>query len=89
MKYQDINSLTVDKWCKQGWEWGKPVSHEEYVAATRGEIKVYLTPTRPVPEKWFVPPKRRCGFGACVGRRAADPVVLRRRRKMHGTRLFG
>lgn len=27
--YQDINKETIDRWVKEGWEWGKPVSHDE------------------------------------------------------------
>ena len=27
--YQDINSKTVDRWVDEGWEWGRPISHEE------------------------------------------------------------
>ena len=88
MKYQDINSLTVDDWCRQGWEWGKPVTHEEYLAAVGGERKIFLTPTKPVPEKWFVPLKGAKVLGLASGG-TADPFALRRRRKMHGTRLFG
>ena len=26
--YQDINKETIDRWVEEGWEWGKPVSHE-------------------------------------------------------------
>ncbi len=26
--YQDINSKTVDRWVDEGWEWGRPISHE-------------------------------------------------------------
>lgn len=67
MKYQDINSLTVDDWCRQGWEWGKPVTHEEYLAAVGGERKIFLTPTKPVPEKWFVPLKGAKVLGLASG----------------------
>lgn len=31
--YQEINKDTIDKWVEEGWEWGKPVSHEEYINA--------------------------------------------------------
>ena len=30
MAYQDINAETIDKWIREGWEWGKPISHETY-----------------------------------------------------------
>ena len=33
--YQEINSKTIDRWVEEGWEWGKPVSHEEYEKAKK------------------------------------------------------
>ena len=53
MKYQDINAATIDRWIEEGWEWGKPISHEAYCAAKRGEWEVFLTPTKPVPHEWI------------------------------------
>ena len=35
--YQDINARTIDQWVENGWEWGKPISHEEYVNALKVE----------------------------------------------------
>lgn len=52
-KYQDINARTIDKWIEEGWEWGKPITHEEYVRAAQGEWEVLLTPTVNVPKEWF------------------------------------
>ena len=43
--YQEINKDTIDKWIEEGWEWGKPVSHEEYINAKNGSWNVLLTPT--------------------------------------------
>lgn len=51
--YQDINARTIDRWVDEGWEWGKPISHEVYQKALDGEWDVYLTPTKPVPHEWF------------------------------------
>jgi ubiquinone/menaquinone biosynthesis C-methylase UbiE len=51
--YQDINKETIDRWVEAGWEWGKPVSHEEYLNAKKGEWKVILTPTVAVPHEWI------------------------------------
>lgn len=51
--YTDINSKTIDRWVESGWEWGKPVSHEEYLRAKNGELSVLLTPTKTVPADWF------------------------------------
>lgn len=53
MKYQDINAKIIDSWCKSGWEWGKTITHEEYVKASNGEWNVHLTPTKYVPHEWF------------------------------------
>ncbi len=51
--YQDINKETINGWVEDGWEWGKPVSHEDYVRAQQGEWDVVLTPLIPVPHEWF------------------------------------
>jgi len=51
--YQDINAKTIDRWIEEGWEWGKSISHEEYVNATKGKWNVLLTPTVYVPKEWF------------------------------------
>ncbi len=53
MKYQDINAQTIDRWIRDGWEWGKPVSHEVFEKAQQGDWDVFLTPTKPVPHEWF------------------------------------
>ena len=53
MDYQDINAQTIDGWIRDGWEWGKPISHEVYEKARNGEWDVYLTPTKPVPHEWL------------------------------------
>lgn len=53
MAYQDINARTIDKWIREGWEWGKPISHEVYERAKAGTWDVRLTPNKPVPHAWF------------------------------------
>ena len=53
MNYQDINAAAVDRWVEAGWEWGRPMDHETYLAACRGNWDVLLTPTKPVPHEWF------------------------------------
>ena len=53
MNYQDINAETIDRWVKDGWEWGRPVSHETYVKAKQGTWDLHITPTKSVPHKWF------------------------------------
>lgn len=53
MNYQDINAEIIDRWIREGWEWGTPISHETYRNALRGEWEVRLTPTKDVPHEWF------------------------------------
>ena len=53
--YQDINAATIDRWVAEGWLWGQPVSHEEYLRATQGDWQLLLTPTKPVPAAWYPP----------------------------------
>ncbi|MEG1427744.1 MAG: class I SAM-dependent methyltransferase [Oscillospiraceae bacterium] len=54
--YTEINSATIDLWVKNGWEWGKPITHENFLRAKQGDWSVLLTPTVAVPKSWF------CGF---------------------------
>ena len=51
--YTDINAETIDRWAASGWEWGRPISHEVYAEAEKGNFQVLLTPTKPVPREWF------------------------------------
>ena len=53
MGYQEINSETINGWCREGWEWGRPIPHESYERALRGDWEVFLTPTKAVPREWF------------------------------------
>ncbi len=52
-KYQEINSRIIDKWCKEDWQWGRPISSEVFKKAKEGIWSVVLTPTVPVPHHWF------------------------------------
>lgn len=52
-RYTDINARTIDDWVAGGWEWGKPISHEDYLRAKRGDWQMLLSPTRPVPKEWY------------------------------------
>lgn len=52
-RYQDLNAQTVDRWAAEGWEWGRPIDHDTFVRATKGDWQVLLTPLKPVPREWF------------------------------------
>lgn len=51
MYYTDINSKTIDKWIEEGWEWGKPITHETFLDAKNGKWNMLLTPTKYVPKE--------------------------------------
>ena len=74
MNYQEINAKTIDSWCEDGWEWGKPISHEIYEKALRGEWGVYLTPTKIVPHEWFGDLKGKKLLGLASGGGQQIPV---------------
>ena len=74
MDYQDINAKTIDRWIDEGWEWGSPVSHEEYTAAVNGDWDVLLTPTRKVPHIWFGDLKGKKILGLASGGGQQMPI---------------
>lgn len=53
MNYTDVNAETIDRWVGKGWQWGVPISHEEFIKAKSGDWNVVLTPLKPVPKAWF------------------------------------
>lgn len=74
MDYTDINSGVIDRWIDEGWEWGKPISHEEYQKALAGEWRMLLTPTKPVPGSWFGELKGRRVLGLASGGGQQMPI---------------
>ncbi len=54
-KYTLVNAKAIDDWVENGWEWGVPISKQEYQDALNGEWKMLLTPQKPVPKKWYEP----------------------------------
>ncbi len=53
MKYQDVNAETIDRWVADGWIWGRPIDSAVFARAKAGDWDVLLTPTKPVPHRWF------------------------------------
>lgn len=74
MDYQDINAETIDRWVEEGWEWGKPISHEQFEAARQGRWDVVLTPKKPVPHEWFDDLKGKKVLGLACGGGQQMPV---------------
>ena len=75
MDYQDINAKTIDSWVENGWEWGKPVSHEVYQKALQGNWSIHLTPIKPVPRSWFGDIKGKKILGLACGGGQQMPVL--------------
>lgn len=74
VNYTDINSKTIDKWIEGGWEWGKPITHDEYLKAKNGNVQVLLTPTKYVPKEWFPELKGKKILGLASGGGQQMPV---------------
>jgi SAM-dependent methyltransferase len=74
MEYQDINASTIDRWIEEGWEWGKPISHEIYSEAQKGNWDVVLTPTKNVPHIWFGDLKGKKILGLASGGGQQMPI---------------
>ncbi len=74
MNYQEINANAIDLWCKDGWQWGRPISHETFIKACQGQWDVLLTPTKPVPHRWFGDLKGKKVLGLASGGGQQMPV---------------
>lgn len=51
--YVDENEAIINRWCREGWEWSRPVTHEQFARAQAGDFRLLLTPTKPVPREWL------------------------------------
>jgi SAM-dependent methyltransferase len=49
------NRHAWDRQVERGNRWTVPVGHEEIARARKGDWKIVLTPTKPVPADWFPP----------------------------------
>ncbi len=74
MKYTDINAQTIDRWVDEGWEWGVPITHEQFLKAKQGEWNMVLTPVKPVPKQWFPPLKGKKVLGLASGGGQQMPI---------------
>jgi SAM-dependent methyltransferase len=74
MSYTEINAETIDRWIEKGWEWGVPISHEQYVDACNGKWSMLLTPTKPVPRNWYPELKDKRVLGLASGGGQQMPI---------------
>jgi SAM-dependent methyltransferase len=65
--YIKINAETFDRWVKNGWEWGIPITHEAFVNAKNDSWNMYLSGTKPVPREWFPPMEGKKVLGLASG----------------------
>lgn len=73
--YTDLNAKVIDAWAKEGWAWSIPISHETYLKALEGDGKIYLTPTKPVPDKWLGNIKGKKVLGLASGGGQQMPIL--------------
>ena len=76
--YTDINAAVIDRWARGGWEWARPLSHEDYLRALEDDWSVVLTPTKPVPRAWFPPLRGARVLGLASGGGQQMPVFAAR-----------
>lgn len=74
MNYTEINAKTMDKWIEEGWEWGVPISHEQFIDALGGKWSMLLTPTKPVPKDWYPDLKGKRVLGLASGGGQQMPI---------------
>jgi len=72
--YTQINAKTIDRWVDNNWEWGTPVTPEDYNKAKNGEWNVVLTPIKPVPKHWFPDLKGKKLLGLACGGGQQMPI---------------
>lgn len=53
MDYVKKNKATIDQWIADGWQWGKPITHEQYATINSDNYALFVTPTKSVPHKWL------------------------------------
>ena len=74
MDYQKLNAETIDRWVREGWEWGIPIDHATFAAAQNGKWDVMLTPTKTVPHEWFGELKGKKILGLASGGGQQMPI---------------
>ncbi len=75
MNYEEKNIKAIESWIEEGWRWGTPISDEEYLAATKGEFSLLLTPNRPLPKHWLLPIAGKKVLGLASGGGQQIPIL--------------
>ena len=75
MGYQEENIKAIERWIEEGWAWGIPISHEEFLLAKEGKGKIQLTPTKLIPLSWLGEVKGKRVLGLASGGGQQMPVL--------------
>lgn len=72
--YTAYNAQAIDRWVKEGWEWGRPISREAFARARAGDWQMLLTPNIPVPKHWFGELRGKRVLGLAAGGAQQMPI---------------
>ena len=72
--YTDENARIIDQWAKDGWEWARPISHEDFLRAKDGVYTLLLTPVKPVSPQWLGDVAGKSVLGLACGGGQQMPV---------------
>lgn len=76
VKYTEQNKKAINSWAKDGWIWSEPISHEEYLKAVNGEMKILMTPTKFLPREYLpIDLKEKEVLGLAAGGGQQIPVL--------------
>jgi ubiquinone/menaquinone biosynthesis C-methylase UbiE len=75
MNIQEHNRIAWDKMAEEGSEWSKPADHELIEYARKGEIALYLTPSRPCPQEWLPDFKQKNVLALGAGGGYQGPIM--------------
>jgi len=73
--YIQQNKEVINSWCVDGWEWSRPVSHDEYEKAKQGDFHIVLTPIKPIPAGWLKDIKGKKVLGLASGGGQQCPIL--------------
>ncbi|HYF61301.1 MAG TPA: class I SAM-dependent methyltransferase [Herpetosiphonaceae bacterium] len=75
MDVRDHNRQIWDSFSEQACPWTRPVSSAEIDQARRGDCRIFLTPSRPVPAEWLTPLAGRAVLCLASGGGQQGPIL--------------
>lgn len=77
MDYVKKNKATIDQWIADGWQWGKPITHEQYATINSDNYALFVTPTKSVPHKWLGDLAGKKVLGLAAGGGQQGPILAK------------